>query len=712
MDGLLTTKLGSQARGTHAVSRPRLGELLEATAAARLVLVSAPAGFGKSTLLADWLANSDLAWGWLSLDAGDNDPARFWRYLLAAVGSIDGAGRPLGSDVRAADGEAAVAELLDRLAAFPGHCVLVLDDYHLIEEPSIHEHLAFALAHLPPQARIAIATRSDPPFPLARVRSRGELLEIREADLRFTADEATEWLRGLLGLPLSSEEIAQLAERTEGWAAALQLAALSLRGRPDVGAMVRRFGASHRFILDYVVEEVLAGLPQATHEFLLQTSILDRLSGRLCDAVTGETGGQGRLEGFEQANLLIGALDDERHWFRYHALFAEILRARLRAAHPELVPLLHERASAWLEEHGDVDAAIRHGLLAPTLDRVRYLLHRHWLERLMWGEIRTVRGWLDALPGAVVRSDPQLSVAYGWSLILAGESDGVAARIADGEQALQAGDVDPFDRGVLPSQLESQRARLAEMGGDLDASVDHARAALTLIPADIDPRYDALLRGQATIQLAHVLRKTGDPTAAAATYRAAIPLFAAGGNWFAVARSVCNVARFDIASGDPDAALRLCRSTLPQIPEGSSASAAIRVALAEALVAMGEPDLAETELIEATSLARRAGDRPTVAEAAAVLEAIARSRAAGGSEFEPTAAPASPTGSTLIERLTPRELEFLRLVCAGRSNTQIAKELFVTVGTAKAHLHTIYGKLGAANRVEAILRAQEYGLSR
>ena len=711
MDGLLSTKLGSQARGMHAVSRPRLSELLDARADARLVLVSAPAGFGKSTLLADWLANSDLAWGWLSLDVGDNDPARFWRYLLAAVGAIDGAGRPLGSDGITVEGEDAVTELLDRLAAWPEPCVLVLDDYHLIEEPSVHEHLAFALAHLPPHARMAIATRSDPPFPLARIRVRGELLEIRAADLRFTVDEATEWLRDRMGLSLSSDEIAQLAERTEGWAAALQLAALSLRGRPDVGDLVRRLGASHRFILDYVIEEVLAGLTQASQEFLLQTSILDRVSGPLCDAVTGEAGGQERLEGFERANLLIGALDDERHLFRYHALFAEILRARLQAAHPELVSLLHERASAWLEVHGDIDEAIRHGLQAPSLERVRRLLRSHWLERLMRGEIRTVRGWLDALPDAFVRSDPQLSVAYGWSLLLAGESAGVAARIADGELALDATDLDPFDRSVLPSQLESQRAKLTEMEGDLDASVRHARVALELIPADVDPRYGALLRGQATIQLAHVLRKTGDLPAAAATYRAAIPLFAAGGNWLAVARSVCNVARFEIGAGNPDAALELCRSTLPAIPAGSSAVAAILVATAEALLAMGGPDAAESDLTEAMELARRGGDRPTLVEATEVLERIARSRSSGAVDGMSPRAPASPAASSLVERLTPRELEFLRLVCAGRSNSQIARELFVTVGTAKSHLHTIYGKLGAANRVEAVLRAQELGLA-
>jgi len=711
MNGLLTTKLGPQARGTHSLSRPRLREMLDTTADARLVLLSAPAGFGKSTLLADWLATSELAWGWLSLDAGDNDPARFWRYLLAAVGSIDGAGRPLGSVGHGTDGDGAVREMLDRLVACPRPCVLVLDDYHLIEESSVHEHLASALPLLPPQARLAIATRVDPPFPLALLRSRGELLEIRAADLRFTTDEAIEWLRGGLGLPLAAEEIAQLAERTEGWAAALQLAALSLRGRPDAGDLVRQFGASHRFILDYVVEEVLAGLAPASQEFLLRTSILDRLCGPLCDAVTGETGGQERLEEFERANLLIGALDDERHWFRYHALFAEILRARLQAAHPELVPLLHERASAWLEEHGDIDAAIRHGLQNPTLERVRRLLRDHWLGRLMQGEIRTVRGLLDSLPDSLVRSDPQLSTAYGWSLLLAGETAGVAQRIADGERALGAVDLDSFDQATLPSQLASQRAKLAEMEGDLEGSVREARVALGLISADVDPTSAARLRGQATRQLANVLRETGDLPTAAATYRAAIPLFAAGGNWHAVARSVCNVARFEIGAGNPGAALQLCRSTVPEIPAGSSALAAILVAKAEALLALGDPDAAEAEVTEGIDLSRRGGDRPTLAEATEVLERIRRARSGdAGGRLSPRAS-ASRAGSGPLERLTPRELEFLRLVCAGRSNSQIARELFVTVGTAKAHLHTIYGKLGAANRVEAILRARELGLA-
>jgi len=699
VSGLLGTKFGPQARRRHVIGRPRLGELLDTHAHARLVLVSAPAGFGKSTLLADWLRRSDVSRAWLSLDSGDNDPARFWRYLLAAAASIDGDASQPSSDAGAPDGETAVAALLDGLASRPRPCVLVLDDYHVIEEPSIHEHLAFAIAHLPPGARLVISTRSDPPFPLARIRAAGELLEVRAADLRFTPGEVGTWLAESMGLPLSAEDVELLADRTEGWAAALQLAALTLRGRSDAAERIRRLGASHRFILDYVVEEVLGGLEPGEQEFLLRTSIVDRVSGPLSEALTGEPDGQARLEAFEAANLLISALDDERNWFRYHALFAEILRARLRAAHPGLEAALHERASAWFEDHGELDAAIRHGLRAADLERVRRLLRGHWLERLKRGEIRTVRDWLDALPDALVRSDPQLSNAYGWSLILAGDYDGVAQRMADVETALPLSE-DPFDHAVLPQQLESQRAKLAEVRGDLDASLGHARSALDLVPADIDPMYGALMRGQATIQLAHVLRRTGDLAGAAATYRAAIPLFAAGGNWLAVARSVCNVARFEIGAGNADAALHLCRATLPQIPAGSSSVAAVLVAMAEALLAKGELDAADAEAGRAIDLARQGGDGPTLAEATEVRGHIARARSSGGG-----------AGSTLVERLTPRELEVLGLVCAGRSNSQIARELFVTVGTAKGHIHTIYGKLGATNRVEAILRARELGLA-
>ena len=340
-DALIATKLGLHARGPRYVDRERLRAQLDTATVARLVLVSAPAGFGKSTLLADWLGHPAVHGAWLSLDARDNDIVRFARYLAAATARLSGGTEDTPSfDAESFDPELALAGILDRLEATGRGAVLVLDDYHLIEEPAIHRLVASLVERLPAGARLAIATRADPPLPLARLRARGELVEVRAEDLRFTAAEATALVRST-GVELTPGEIEELTDRTEGWAAALRLAAVSLRGRPDHAELVRRFGASHRYVLDYVVEEVLAGLPRETQEFLLRTSILDRLCGPLCEAVVGGGDGQARLEELERANLLIVPLDDERRWFRYHALFAEILRARLRTLHPDEVAELH-----------------------------------------------------------------------------------------------------------------------------------------------------------------------------------------------------------------------------------------------------------------------------------------------------------------------------------------------------------------------------------
>ncbi len=340
-DALITTKLGVQARSRRTVDRARLRVQLDSATEARLVLVSAPAGFGKSTLLADWMGHEHVRGAWLALDARDNDIVRFARYLAAATARLVDATED-GAELDAAsfDPELALAGILERLAAAGSGVVLVLDDYHVIEEPAIHRLVTTLVERLPPGARLAIATRADPPIPLARLRARGELLEVRAEDLRFTAAEAAA-LVASTGVELTTEEVEDLTDRTEGWAAALRLAAVSLRGRPDHADLVRRFGASHRYVLDYVVEEVLAGLPRESQEFLLRTSILDRLCGPLCEAVTGEPDGQARLEELERANLLIIPLDDERRWYRYHALFAEILRARLRTLHPDEVAELH-----------------------------------------------------------------------------------------------------------------------------------------------------------------------------------------------------------------------------------------------------------------------------------------------------------------------------------------------------------------------------------
>jgi LuxR family maltose regulon positive regulatory protein len=365
---LLTTKLHAPRRRRGRVARPRLVERLRRGDEAALTLVSAPAGFGKTTVLGDWLsaaATADRSVAWLSLDGRDNDPALFWAYLVAAVQTAMpdvGAGALALLSSPQASAEAVVASLVNDLDAVPGDLVLVLDDYHVIESVEVHEGMAFMLEHLPVHVHLVIAGRADPPLPLARLRVRGELIELRAADLRFTPEEVAEYLTGSMGLVLSAGQVAALDSRTEGWIAALQLAALSMQGRADLTAFLTDFAGDDRYIVDYLVEEVLQRQPEQTRSFLLQTSILSRLSGPLCDAVTGRHDGRETLEALDRANLFLIPLDDRRRWYRYHHLFADVLQAHLRGEQPDAVAGLHRRAADWHEANGDRGEAVHHAL--------------------------------------------------------------------------------------------------------------------------------------------------------------------------------------------------------------------------------------------------------------------------------------------------------------------------------------------------------------
>ncbi len=350
---ILATKLYIPPPRAKIVLRPRLIERLnEGLAPSRkLTLISASAGFGKTTLVSEWVAGCERPVAWLSLDEGDNDPTRFLTYLVAALQTIADKYWSRGVGVlqspQPPPTESILTALLNEITTIPDHFVLVLDDYHVIDSKPVDQALAFLLEHLPPQMHLVITTREDPPLPLARLRARGQLTELRAADLRFTPAEAAEFLNQVMGLNLSAEDIAALEARTEGWIAGLQLAALSMQGRSDATSFIQAFTGSHRFVLDYLVEEVLQRQPEGIHSFLLKTAILDRLSGSLCDAVTGREDGKGMLETLERGNLFIIPLDDQRQWYRYHPLFAEVLQARLlrRAAGSSIQLCTSGRAS-------------------------------------------------------------------------------------------------------------------------------------------------------------------------------------------------------------------------------------------------------------------------------------------------------------------------------------------------------------------------------
>ena len=375
---LLSTKLFIPRPRKNLVSRPRLVERLNAGLDGKLTLIAAPAGFGKSTLLSEWIPQSPRCVTWLSLDDGDNDSTRFWTYFIASIQQLrsdlgEGALALLQSP-QAPPITSILTTLINDISVFPDVFAIIIDDYHLIDSQAIHEALTFLIDHLPGNMHLIITTRVDPPLPLARLRAHNKLTEIRANDLRFTADEIESFLTRELGIDLTTEEVTVLETRTEGWIAGLQIAALSMQAHEDIPGFIRAFSGSHRHILGYLADEVINQRPKGTLNFLLQTSILDRLNGSLCNAITGESDGQEILESLEQANLFITPLDDENRWYRYHHLFAEVLQGRLHQAQPQQVPELHRRASEWFEEKGLGTESIEYALRGRDWPRAIWLI--------------------------------------------------------------------------------------------------------------------------------------------------------------------------------------------------------------------------------------------------------------------------------------------------------------------------------------------------
>ncbi|MCB0106684.1 MAG: hypothetical protein KDE53_12265, partial [Caldilineaceae bacterium] len=529
---ILATKLYAPTLRPKGVLRRRLTDRLnEGLAMGRKVtLISASAGFGKTTLVGEWIASCGRTVAWLSLDEGDSDPLRFITYLVAALRTIQAG---LGEDLLAAlqlpqpPIDAILTTLLNEISALPEQFLLTLDDYHLIDSQAVDQTLAFLIEHQPPQMHLVITTREDPPLPLARLRARGQLTEVRAADLRFSSAEVVEFLSHMLSVNLSAEDVAALATRTEGWIAGLQLAALALQGtlsrqgHQDAHGFIQAFAGEHRFIVDYLVEEVLQRQPEAVRAFLLQTAILDRLSGPLCDAVTGQTAGSARLETLLRGNFFLIPLDDKRTWYRYHHLFADFLRMHLHAEQPDQVPVLHRRASEWYEQHGAVGDAIQHALAAPDFERAAELIERALPVMRQSRQEITLLGWFQALPDAVYQRRPVLSAHYAGTLLQNGQLDGVADRLRDAEQWL-AGPTGLGERPVfvheedfqrLPATVAMYRAGFALAQGDVPNTMKYARQVLDLADADF-------MRGAASSLLGLALWTDGDLAAAYQLYSA------------------------------------------------------------------------------------------------------------------------------------------------------------------------------------------------
>lgn len=610
---LLGTKLHAPRRRRHVVPRRRLTARLDVEHRPTLTLVSAPAGFGKTTLVSEWFESArrpgTSAAAWLSLDAGDNDPTRFGAYLVAALAPV----APVDSAETAMQGgqplSAVAAALLDDLDLGATDITLVVDDYHTIDEIEIHEVIAFLIDNAPPSFHLVVATRSDPPLPLARWRARGDLLELRAADLRFTTDEATAYFHDAMDIELTAEHISALEARTEGWIAALQLAALSLQGRDDVTAFIATFTGDDRFVLDYLVQEVLERQVGTVRRFLIATSVLDRLNGSLCDAVTCASRSKATLEQLDRSNLFLVPLDDRRHWYRYHHLFADVLRARLLDEDPGLVPELHRRASDWYAANNEPSEAIHHAMTGGHVERAAQLIELAAPASRQSRQEGTLLRWLEALPAEVFAERPVLAISLAGARMAMGNTAGVESLLRMVESTLgRAGpppivyDHELFER--LPAQVAIQRAGLALLAGDVDGTISHATRVLELTEPTDHYRHAS---ARALLALAHWT--AGDLDTAVSHYTEAIGAFIAADHLPDMLGCSLALADIQIAQGKLSDATRTFESGLRCTTEhpGLRGAADMHVGLTEVLIERNLLGAAAAHLDTANELGESAG---------------------------------------------------------------------------------------------------------
>jgi LuxR family maltose regulon positive regulatory protein len=594
---ILATKLYTPLPRPKIVLRPRLIERLNEglSSGRKLTLISASAGFGKTTLVSEWIACCERPVTWLSLDEGDNDPARFLIYLVTALQSIVA---NIGTGVLGAlqshqppSIESILTALLNEITTISDNFVLVLDDYHIIDSKPVDNALTFLLEHLPPQMHLVIATREDPLLPLSRLRARGQLTELRAADLRFTPAEAAEFLNQMMGLNLSAEDIAALETRTEGWIAGLQFAAISMQGHQDTASFVKSFTGSHYFVLDYLVEEVLQQQSETIQTFLLHTSILERLCGSLCDAVllNPSASGQETLEYLERANLFIVPLDNERRWYRYHHLFGDLLRQRLQrsstlSSEKEQggVHELHRHASEWYEHNGSAADAIRHALAAEDFARAADLIELAFPAMSRERQFATLLGWLKLLPDEVVRVRPVLCYEYAFSSMYCGENASVEPRLQDAERWLNTGEQPefPLERMVvadqdefrrLPGLIAMTRGGQALGRGDMPETVKYAQRVL-----DLAPERDYLMLGGAAAQLGLVAWTSGDLDTARRMTAEGMENLQLGGYISPAIGGAITLTDIQITQGDLHKAMTTCERGLHWATRASAPTLAVQ----------------------------------------------------------------------------------------------------------------------------------------
>jgi LuxR family maltose regulon positive regulatory protein len=737
---VLETKLTPPLVRAEHVPRRHLLAALQDAERAKLTLLAAPPGFGKSTLLAAWAASLDGAdVAWLSLDESDNDPSRFFAYVAAAVRRVE---PRLGARALAALGGPAadlagvvLPRFLNDLAGLGRHVALVVEDYHLITNGEVHKTLGYLVERSPSTLRIVVSTREDPPLPLGRLRARGELAEIRADELRFTDEESLAFLTGSLAMDLSATDVALLQARTEGWPAALYLAALSLRGRSDVSARIAQFAGDDRYVVDYLSTEILARQAPELRAFLLRTSILQRFCGPVCDAVTGREDSAERLTELERSNLLLIPLDTKREWYRYHHLFGDLLRRELESTDRSGLRELHRRASAWYRDAGLVVDAATHALAGADTEAVAELVGRHYGLFVDRGQLDTIIGWLEALPEPAVAKDWLLGFAGAVAYAHAGRFDSSERWLALAEAAPQV-----LRNGQEPAgPLAALAGYLRLLRGDLGASVALERRALAAMA-----RADPVTTLAAQMVLAPGLWWTGGPREAIGIQEAIDRTAREAGLPAARVFSLGNRSAIALDDEDEQAAGALAHEAIEVMEAASLAdhpwAAMAHIAHGAVLGRAGDLDSAAAEIQLGLALGERlrawqliaygslalAEVRHRQREPAAVRRLLARVR----DMLE--ALPDPGDGLARLERtekslrlrpvrrrdelpapfweLSPRELEVLRLLPSRLSQREIAAELFVSFNTIRTHTRVIFSKLGVSSRTEAVARARELGL--
>lgn len=611
---LLLTKFKIPPLRESCLPRGRLTALLNTGLERKLTLVSAPAGYGKSTLLSRWARQLEQPAAWLSLDKGDDNPGRFWSYLLGALGSLPGlelgsAGEALLEWKAAGESESwdfFLTPLISEMAGCSERSVLVLDDLHLVEAPQIHDGLVFLLGHLPQPGglHLAVASRSDPPWPLARMRVRGELNELRARDLCFSSEEATRFIHSVTGRALSVEQIALLEQRTEGWVAGYQMAALSIKGRRDIAGFLEGFSGSHRYVLDYLMDEVLSQQEPKTLDFLLKTSILQRLSASLCDAVTESGESQTTLMDLERSNMFLVPLDDERLWYRYHSLFGDLLQKRLEQTAPGLKADLHRRASTWYEKNGLIVDSVSHALEAGEMAQVVRLVEANAFTILDLGGLTDLLRCLEEIPGSVRFTRPWLGIAYAWVLVYLGRRREAEQALAQAEEVV--GVLEGIERKRAAGQIRAIHAYGAWIQGDGNAARSWAHQALDELPEG-----ELTVRAITAQILGGALVQCNDLEGGLRFQREAMELARTAGNMHIYIISAASLAYGLTLQGRLQQAESVCRETLVYAQEQghglrgqSPAIAQIYAMLSTVLLAWNQVDRALAYAQEGLALDR------------------------------------------------------------------------------------------------------------